>query len=202
MALNLKLKVIQSGDCKKLTITDVTENYGVGGNPDKTDFDDNADQYGFNIIDPLGINTPFIYSGNNPVFSTSDLFSTGIVFAYGTNGAITDNPLLFGNQPLIDGNWQIKYTLRDADTDTTYTVSKNLFLTCNLECAYKKELLKIAEDYCLSKCDYKAIDRFMELELYHKALADAVMCGNLNGAKKLYKLLSKQFNIDCDCGCN
>lgn len=188
-------------------VKDVTGDYNVstnpGGygtpNPAKTAFDGLSDSYTFIIVDPNGLLSTITHSGN---FSTSDLFTTGIEIFNSTAGGVTDDTSLLKDSVLIDGNWSIVYKIYDSGTNTTYTTSKNLFLTCNLDCARQKELLKLAEDQCISKCDRKHIDHLMELELYYVALQRAVKCGNLKAAKSLYSLLSKQFNVDCGCGCS
>jgi hypothetical protein len=207
--LALKLKITQTSDLKKLNIFDITGDYDVitnpGGygapNPAKTVFNGSLDKYKFVITDPNGLVTTLQYAGNAPLFSTSVLFSTGLEIFNSTLGGVTATTANFKDTVLIDGNWTIIYSLYDSGTNTTYTASKNMFLTGNLDCARNKELVTLAEDYCLSKCDYKKIDALMEYELYYKGLQDAVRCGNLKGAKKLYSLLSKQFNVDCGCGC-
>ena len=190
MALDIKLKGVVSGDCDTMVITDVTGDYNVttnpGGygapNPAKTDFNGAQDYHTIIVVRSDETLTTFGPTYGN--FSTSLLFSTGL--------NVTN---------LVDGHYILKYTLYDSATAVKYTKNIQYFVTCNMDCALQKELLKLAEDACYNSCDEKNVNSYMEYTMYKKALDYAVMCGDIKGAKKLYSLLAKKLNIDCGCNC-
>lgn len=213
MALNIKFRIEQSGDCKTFKIFDSTGTYNAstnpGGygtpNPAATDFDGSGDYFKFIITNPEGIiSTIGPYAGNaSPTFSNSLLFSTGFSIGVSKNGGVSDLSGLQAGTALPDGNWIIQYILYNSAGPTTYTVTKQYFFTCNMDCKMSSMLSELAKDYCVNnKCDQRQIDAYMEYYLYHSAMQDAARCGNVNGAKKLYALLAKKLNIDCGCNCS
>jgi hypothetical protein len=206
MALSLKSSLNESSTCDRIYLFDATGDYNVltnpGGfgtpNPAKTDF--NGYNWGFTIVDPNNITSnigPYTTS-----FSGSLLFTNGLqVFPSLTGGLTAQSGQNDPNKLIQDGKYKITYFANTIST--TYTVTQYFYLTCNLQCRLKKELVKLAHDYCLtSKCSKKEVDKYMMLAAYNQALCNAVRCGDVKKADKLYSLLSDLLGGNCNCGCN
>jgi len=211
MALDLKIKLQQASDCKTFKLFDNTGDYNVSSNPGgygspnpaKTSFNGSQDYFKYIITGPDGIvSTIGPYAGNlGTGFSNSLLFTTGLTIGKSINGGVSNLTNLQSGKVLEDGNWIITYVLYESTGEITYKTSKQYFFTCNMDCVLDKELLKLAEDACIDKCDEKRVTQFMEYQMYYQALCASVKCGDILGAKSLYKLLAKKLNIDCGCNC-
>ncbi len=103
----------------------------------------------------------------------------------------------------LDGLYTITYTVvvDIAGTYTTYTVTKYILVTCNIECCVARLFAKIATDSDC-ECDSLTIKNALYADALLQGLLASKNCGNVTAINNLLTKLNKICTASTsDCGC-
>jgi hypothetical protein len=201
MALDLKLEICQSTDCKTLTITDATGVYSPS----------NPGGYGNPNVEASEI-TSAILTVTISSTTTTDIetFSFDVIDSFPDPTGeveydVTSYLLGFGYDVSIPDNLY-SFTLEVTGTDSedeqfAYAVTVDKLLYCIFKCFVFQELanLIIKEVDCCK--DDGAMDEFFKHWVYYESLKHSSECGDIVQYNHVLDIVKKVQGVE-DCGCH
>jgi hypothetical protein len=187
MALELNIQICTSG-CSSFLFSELTGAYstvnttGWGApNPEIVDA----------VSATLEITTP------SEITYTFDLYddfpTTDSTQSYEVTGSV-----LGMSDSLTDGKYTFVYTVvteDDESVQTTYSITKQLFTICSVECCVNRMLLDIEDLNC--DCNKVAKDKYLEAYTLLLALKHASTCGNEDTVNDLLTTINKLCTSNC-----
>lgn len=182
MGLELNIKQQKSTDCTAFQIVETTGAYDQYTNPTGYNYPNvdgaTATIEALVVTDTNGLNNTITRYNGMPVSYTNDVVAE-----------ILNTDLGLASDALIpDGIYKITYTIRDngsplAGLSSTYTIEKNVLVSCQVECCLDKKLLAIRVPNC--DCEVEDINNldiaFMMLQAAELAIeCDKIALGQSN----------------------
>lgn len=194
MALALKFTVIQSDDCKTITVTETTgvynstSNIGGWGTPNPA------------FGSALTATILFKKRNSDGTFTTYNLVNVFPTLPSNSNGTvnITGSQIGLGTDSTIaDGIWELTYTVTGVD-GASYTAIATLpiYITCAIEGCWKK--LAASVSACPCNCD-PLEDRLNDLFIKFELLQAAINKGDFTVIQDYIDSLTKLCGDDCGC---
>jgi len=173
----LKFEVLDTKDCSTIAIVDTSIYNSIQKN----------DGLIFQII------TPF-----DPSPIELNFYRNSITFLNSNLLGITSTSNYESLQDLPDGLYTGKISMCPYDK---FFYEKSWFRTCQLECIYKKAVLKLNISSCESCFSKEKLDRLQRAFIYIEGAKFNAEKSNLKEANKLYSAAEKILKNISDCEC-
>lgn len=179
MAINIS--ICQENNCAELVINDISTSL----------YDDGTVEINSTAVTEATVSIEDA-DGNSDSFNVLSVFT----------GATTQDDLSFNistlyDETFADGAYTIVYTIV---ADTTYTITKSVYLYCTIECCVTKMIATIPNYYNCNKCNSKEILNALTAESLLLSLKNSAGCGDVASTEKIYALLDKVCTFkNCNC---
>lgn len=192
MALVLDFTVCQKNACRTIAFTELTGEYSAvlndtgWGSPNATLGSVTARS--IVITKPDGTTTTITSPNGLPNDETN--------LEYEISAATLDST----QTKVLDGLYTFVYSVTAGET--TYTATKYVLFTCNLECCVAKLFAKIATDNDCA-CNSTVVKNALYADALLQGLLGAKSCGNVTAINSLLTKLNKICTASTeDCGCS
>lgn len=204
MALDLKLDICQSNDCRDLQLTETTgvydasSNTGGYGAPNPEIADILSANVTLSLLDRTTGAPTVSPSGEISVFPGSADVTLGVLpNITSTVQTITGDNFGYGtSSKLVDGVYTLKYDVNTASKATSATKTFTVFLNCNIKCCEQK--LGWNSQFGRDK-NSKSYNDYMEVSHQVRAMEAARCCGRTQDFIAALEYAEKICN---DCGCS
>jgi len=177
----------------------------------------NSTKLSFSVIDSKSCSTVAIFDTSyynplqeikNPTLQVISPFdSVAVELRYYKNGVVilNSNTLkitnVLNNEDLVDLPDGMYTAKMSVCPDDQFYYEKSWFRTCQIQCKYKKALLKLDISECSACFDKEKLAQLQRVNIYIQGVEANVENCNIVQAQKLYKAADKLLNniLDCDC---
>jgi hypothetical protein len=133
----------------------------------------------------------------------SETYDVSAVFDAATSQSdLVYNSEDYNGGPYPDGVYTINYSIYDVVGGTLlYTVTKEVYIYCNLQCCIQNTALKLKDYIDCNNCDTDYVINYFKMKALYEGFRASVAFGNLTEAAETYNILYEMCDFK-NCNCN